>query len=280
MQHGTVLITGCSSGFGKLSAQTFAARGWNVVATMRRPEDETKLADGDTMMLTRLDVTDPASIEAALERTIDRFGDLDVLINNAGYGGHFIFEQATDDAVRAMFETNVFGTMNVCRAALPHLRARGAGTIVNVTSMAGMMVLPVGSVYSATKYALEGFTEGLAIDYAPLGITVRAVLPGAYPTGFTDNTDNHLDGGDEQLQTLAHAFRNKMSQVVGAQPQDPKEVADLVYACATEADMPTHNPSGADAAMLVGLMAEGSREDFINRIRTMLSPDEPLDTDS
>ncbi len=273
MQQRTVLITGCSSGFGKLSAQTFAAKGWNVAATMRRPENETELTDGYSMLVTRLDVTDPASIDAAVSETIERFGGLDVLVNNAGYGGHFMFEQATDEVVRAMFETNVFGTMNVCRAVLPHFRARGSGAIVNVTSMAGMMVLPVGSVYSATKYALEGFTEGLAIDYQPLGITVRSVLPGAYPTSFTGNTDNHLDNGDEQLRTLAHAFRNKMTQVVGAEPQDPQEVADLVYACATEPDMLTHNPSGADAQMLVGLMSEGSREDFINRIRTMLSPE-------
>ncbi len=269
----TVLITGCSSGFGKLSAQLFAAKGWNVVATMRSPENETDLVPGDAMVVTRLDVTDPASIAAAVEETIERFGGIEVLVNNAGYGGHFIFEQAPDSAVRDMFETNVFGTMNVCRAVLPHLRSQGSGAIVNVTSMAGMMALPCGSVYSATKYALQGFTEGLAIDYQPLGITVRSVLPGAYPTAFSANTNNHLDGGDDQLSTLAHAFRNKMGQVVGAEPQDPQEVADLVYACATETDMPTHNPSGADAQMLVGLMAQGTRDEFIDRIRTMLSPD-------
>ena len=269
----TVLVTGCSSGFGKLIAQLFAAKGWNVIATMRTPEKEQDLADGDAMLVTRLDVTDTASIDAAVAAGLERFGAIDVLVNNAGYGGHFIFEQAPDSVVRDMFETNVFGTMNVCRAVLPHLRAQGQGAIVNVTSMAGMMALPCGSVYSATKYALQGFTEGLAIDYQPLGVTVRSVLPGAYPTSFTGNTDNHLDGGDEALSTLAHGFRNKMSQVVGSAPQDPQEVADLVYACATEADMPTHNPSGADAEMLVGLMAKGTRDEFIDNIRTMLSPD-------
>ena len=269
----TVLITGCSSGFGKLAAHTFAGHGWNVVATMRRPENETELADGDNMLVTRLDVTDPASIDEALAAAIERFGGVDVLVNNAGYGGGFIFEQADDSVVRAMFETNVFGTMNVCRAVLPHLRARGEGAVVNVTSMAGMMALPTTSVYTASKFALEGFTEGLAIDYAPLGITVRSVLPGAYPTEFSGNTDNHLDGGDEQLRTLAHAFRNKMDQVVGANPQDSQEVADLIYACATDPDLPTHNPSGADAQMLVGMMAQGTREEFLDQVRAMLAPD-------
>ena len=101
------------------------------------------------------------------------------------------------------------------------------------------------------------------------------MLPGAYPTRFTGNANNHLDDGDEQLSTLAHAHRNKMSQLIGANPQDPQEVADLIYACATDPGLPTHNPSGADAQMLVGLMAQGTREEFLDRIRTMLAPDLP-----
>ncbi|MEM9610025.1 MAG: SDR family oxidoreductase [Actinomycetota bacterium] len=267
----TVLITGCSSGFGKLIAQTFAAQGWNVAATMRRPEAETDLVNGESMLVTRLDVTEPGSIDTALRITLDRFGGLSAVVNNAGYGGHFVFEQAPDEVVRAMFETNVFGTMNVCRAALPLLRAGGAGSIVNVTSMAGMMALPLGAAYSATKYALEGFTEGLAIDYRPFGITVRSVLPGAYPTAFTANTDNHLELGDAELVEFATKVRATMDARFGgrAEPQDPREVADLVYACATEDDRPTHNPAGADAQMLVGLMASTERDEFIDRIRDM-----------
>ena len=268
----TVLITGCSSGFGKLAAMTFTANGWNVVATMRNPQNEQDLVDSDSLMLARLDVTDVESIDAALRASIDRFDGLDAVVNNAGYGGHFIFEQAPDDVVRAMFETNVFGTMNVCRAVLPVLRERGGGHIVNVTSMAGMMVLPLGSIYSATKYALEAFTEGLALDYKPFGITVRSVLPGAYPTAFTANTDNHLTSGDPRLAERATAIREAMNARIGAAPQDPQECADLIYACATDADLPTHNPSGADANMLVGMLDSMSRDEFMSNIAAMFEP--------
>jgi len=264
----SVLITG----FGKLAAKTFTAKGWNVTATMRRPENEADLADNGAMFVTRLDTTDTASIDRAVQQSIERFGSLDAVVNNAGYGGHFMFEQADDEVVRAMFETNVFGTMNVCRAVLPHLRAQGQGAIVNVTSMAGMMVLPLGSIYSATKYALQGFTEGLALDYKPFGITVRSILPGAYPTAFTANTNNYLDKGDSELRERAQAVRAKMSEAIGSDPQNPQDVADLIYACVTEPDLPIHNPSGKDAEMLVGLMANGSRDDFVDRIAAMFEP--------
>ena len=133
----TVLITGCSSGFGKLTAWTFHDKGWNVVATMRAPERVPELADDDRMLVLKLDVTDPDSISAAFAAARARFGRIDAVVNNAGYGGDGLFEQASDTDIRAMFETNVFGPMNVMREALPEMRAAANGAIVNVTSMAG-----------------------------------------------------------------------------------------------------------------------------------------------
>lgn len=139
----TVLVTGCSSGFGKLTAQTFLGAEWNVVASMRAPEKTPELADGDRMLVLKLDVTDPDSVSSAFAAARARWFDrVHAVVNNAGYGGDGLFEQASDADIRAMFETNVFGPMNVMREALPGMRAAGAGAIVNVTSMAGHMGPP------------------------------------------------------------------------------------------------------------------------------------------
>jgi len=142
MSKQTVLITGCSSGFGKLAAKKFQQEGWNVVATMRSPEKETELTESENMLVTRLDVTDQASVTAAVDQTIERFGAINVLVNNAGYGGRALFEQFSEERIYAMYETNVFGVMRVSRAVLPIMRQQKGGTIINVTSMAGIFGLP------------------------------------------------------------------------------------------------------------------------------------------
>ena len=279
MTKKTVLITGCSSGFGKLAATTFHDKGWNVIATMRSPERETELTELDNVLVTRLDVTDADSIKRAVEEGLTRFGAIHVVVNNAGYGGHALFEQASDDAVRAMFETNVFGVMNVMRAVLPLMRKQG-GTIVNVTSMAGLMGLPGNSIYSASKHAAEGLSEAMALEYKPLNVRIRIVEPGAYPTTrFTANLDSNVDAGEDQLTTyakrLSDHFVGLAEQMAkqGGQVADPQEVADKIYECATSDDMPIHNPTGADAQMLVGMMTSaGSRQEFLNQMEAMLLP--------
>ena len=170
MDGRTVLITGCSSGFGKLAARTFGSRGWNVVATMRSPEKETDLAGLDGVLVTRLDVREPDSIAAAVGKASAAFGAIDAVVNNAGYGSNALFEQSPEASIRGIYETNVFGLMNVMRSTLPDMRKRGSGCIVNVTSMAGLLGLLGNSVYSSSKFAVEGLTEALALEYKPLGI--------------------------------------------------------------------------------------------------------------
>lgn len=132
MDKKTVLITGCSSGFGKLTAKTFYANGWNVIATMRSPAGETELTELDDVLVARLDVTDPESVQQAVDEGIARFGAIDVLVNNAGFGGHALFEQYPAETVRAMYDTNVFGLMNVTRAVLPHMRRQHDGCVINI----------------------------------------------------------------------------------------------------------------------------------------------------
>lgn len=274
----TVLITGCSSGFGKLIARTFAERGWNVVATMRSPEKEQEFSDTEMMLVRKLDVTDPQSISDAFSIARAKFGGVDVVVNNAGYGGDGLFEQSSDEDVRAMFETNVFGPMNVMREALPQMRDNGHGVIVNVTSMAGHLGLPGHAVYSASKFALVGLTEGMALEYKPLGIRIHSVAPGAYPTTqFNDNTDKRLDTGDDQLVQWSKRLRSQIN-LVGEQMAnhsgslaDAQEVADHVYACAAS-DAPVHIPGGSDAEMLIAMMGQDKREAFLDQIAGMLVP--------
>ena len=246
----TVLITGCSSGFGKLAAKTFARHGWNVIATMRSPEQETELEPRDNLVLTGLDVTDPAAIKVVVDEANRRFGGIDVLVNNAGYGAHALFEAATDESIRAMFETNVFGPMNTMRAVMPQMRKRGAGTIINVSSMAGLMPVPGNSVYTASKHALNGLSEAMALECAPLGITVRIIEPGAFPTTrFLANVDTRSAAGDPQLDAyeakLRAHFAAQVEQVAAqaSEPPDPQDVADRIFACATE-ETAVHNPVG------------------------------------
>ena len=277
----TVLITGCSSGFGHLTARLFQSKGWNVVATMRSPEKETELTKLDNVLVTKLDVTNPISIENTVKETMDKFGSIDVLVNNAGYGGHTLFEQASDEAIRAMYETNVLGVMNVSRAVLPLMRKQNSGCIINVTSMAGMMGAPLISIYASTKHAVEGLTEAMSFEYNPLGIYVKSVLPGAYPTTrFNINTVNDVDAGEEEISAYTEKLFSHLRGVAekmaneGGVEADPQEVADKIYECATS-KTPVHNPVGSDAVMLTGMMGQASRQDFLDKLSQMVLP--PLD---
>ena len=274
----TVLITGCSSGFGKLTAQTFLRAEWNVIASMRAPEKAPELADGDRMLVLKLDVTDPDSISNAFAAARARFSRVHAVVNNAGYGGDGLFEQASDADIRAMFETNVFGPMDVMRAALPGMRAAGAGAIVNVTSMAGHMGLPGHAVYAASKHARIGLTESMALEYRPLGVRIYSVAPGAYPTtAFGANTDNRLEVGDAQLVEFSRRLRAQMTTVGeqmanrGGNLADPQEVAGRIFQCVA-GDAPINNPTGADAEMLTAMMGQDKRQAFLDQLGAMLVP--------
>lgn len=277
MNKKTVLVTGASSGFGKLAAKKFQQEGWNVVATMRSPDKEQELTELDGVVVTRLDVTDPASISDAVNLAVDRCGRIDVLVNNAGYGGHAVFEQAQDEDIRTMYETNVFGVMNVARAVLPLMRKQKSGCVINVTSMAGMLGAPTISIYASSKHAVQGLTEAMAFDYMPLNIQVKSVLPGAYPTTrFNASTSDDLNSGDAELVELAGRLYSHLQGVAqqmanqSGQVADPQEVADKIFECATS-ETPIHNPVGADAELLVGMMG-GSRQPFLDQLATMLLP--------
>lgn len=182
----TVLITGCSSGIGKSAARFFASQGWNVVATMRKPQPDLASEHPERILVQALDVSDPASVEAAFDAAARRFGDLHAVVNNAGITMVSIFETTPESAVRQIFETNVFGVMNVVREAAPRLRKQGGGTIVNVTSGVGIAAMPLLSLYVASKQAVEGLSESLSYELESQSIRMKIVESGAIrTTNFT-----------------------------------------------------------------------------------------------
>jgi len=234
----TVLITGTSSGFGEATTKLFSERGWNVVATMRNPEANGTLQSGDKLLVARLDVEDPGSIETAITAGIERFGRIDTVVNNAGYGLFAIFEGASPEAVKQQFDVNLFGVMDVTRAILPHFRANRQGTIINVTSGAGVIGFPMASLYSASKFAIEGFTEALGYELYGLGIKVKLVEPGGAPgTGFMKRSG--MEGAELSVPTDYFPFLNHISKLYdgmtqGADPDAVEKVASTIFEAATD----------------------------------------------
>ena len=173
----TIVITGASSGIGKATALLFEARGWNVVATMRRPADEKDLAPSERMKLVALDVQDPASPKAAVAASLQAFGQIDVWLNNAGYGAFGPVEAGAREQILRQYDVNVFGLIACVQAIAPHFRERRAGTLINVSSIGGLMTVPGYTVYNSTKFAVEGLSEGLWYELGAFGIRVKVVEP-------------------------------------------------------------------------------------------------------
>jgi len=241
----TILITGASSGFGLETARHFLAQGWTVIATMRNP-DADRLPRATGLRILPLDVTDGASIAAC----IDAAGPVDVLVNNAGIGLVGAFEATPLDHVRQVFDTNTFGTMAMCQAVIEQMRNRGSGTIVNVTSSVTLAAFPFAAAYTASKQAIEGFTEALASELAHFGIKARLVEPGYAPTTrFATNTSfNPMDLIPEAYGELARPIFASF-----AKPQKTTQEADVaqaVWAAVNDATARLRFPAGADAVDL------------------------------
>lgn len=238
----TVLITGCSSGFGNAIARYFLEQGWKVIATMRMPREDV-LPQSENLRILALDVTDPESIR----RAVDAAGPIDVLVNNAGIGTAFPFEAGSMATVREVFETNTFGTMAVTQAVLPQFRERKSGVIVNVTSSVTLKALPLVAAYRASKAAVNAFTECLEQELLPFGMRVRLVLPGRAPeTPFAANGRDRMQGLDHEA--YADLVKNLFATLTAEGPVTyAQDVAEAVWRAATESDCPLRLPAGADA---------------------------------
>jgi NAD(P)-dependent dehydrogenase (short-subunit alcohol dehydrogenase family) len=218
-----IFITGCSSGIGHATAHFFADDDWKVVATMRHPEErETDLKGMENVDLVHLDVTDPVSIQEAVRFTLEKHGRIDVLVNNAGYPVVGVFEAMTEEQVRKQFETNILGMMNVIREVLPVMRKQKEGIIVNVSSMGGKATFPLYSVYNSTKWAVEGFSEGLMYELRPLNIKVKVIEPGIIKTNFYESSmivakKEGLTDYDDFVNSALKAV--KRSEAAGSRPE-------------------------------------------------------------
>ena len=265
----TVLITGCSSGFGKATAALFLARGWQVVATMRSPKPGL-FADNDRLFVTSLDVTNPQSVSDAIAQGIARFGKLDVFVNNAGIGLFGAHEVMPDEVIRQVFETNTFGVMTANRAIIPHLRERGAGTIINVTSSAGIAPMPLVAAYTASKYAIEGFSESLAYELGLFGVRVKIVEPGLAPTtSFAANSGDRCDNRiPAAYADYAGSYLQSMREYPTAYTSEA-DVAEAVFVAATDGKDTLRYPAGADSVMLAELRRSLPEAEFIARIGEM-----------
>jgi len=240
-----VLITGCSSGYGLETARYFHAQGWNVLATMRSPRQEV-LPRSERLRVLSLDVTKPTSIAAAIEAS----GPIDVLVNNAGIGLFGALEVTPMTTVREVFETNTFGVMAMTQAVIPQLRTRRSGVIVNVTSSATLVPMPLVAAYTASKTAIEGFTGSLSFELAEFGIRVKVVQPGYGPsTAFTQNSGSRLEGLLPEPYT-ALAQRSFAALAQGRAVTTAEDVAEAVWRAANDETGQLRFPAGADAVAL------------------------------
>jgi NAD(P)-dependent dehydrogenase (short-subunit alcohol dehydrogenase family) len=229
-----ILITGASSGIGKETAKTFQAKNWKVAATMRSPENAEDLKNIVDLELVPLDVTDIDSIKAAIAETLEKFGRIDAVVNNAGYGLAGPFEATTPEQIKKQFDVNLFGLMNVCREIIPYFREQKRGTIVNVASLGGRTAFPFYSLYNSAKWAVEGFSEALQYELEPFNIRVKLIEPGPIKTDFYGRSEDIARTDD--LHAYDHYFEKARASMKksGETAPDGTVVAQAVYDAVTD----------------------------------------------
>lgn len=229
-----ILITGASSGIGKETAKLFQTKNWRVAATMREPEkaeDLQRIADIETF---RLDVTDTDSIKQAIAGALEKFGRIDAVVNNAGYAVIGAFEAASQEQIERQFQTNVFGVMNLCREILPYFRTEKRGVLVNVASVGGRMTFPLYSIYNATKWAVEGFSESLQYELEQFNIRVKIIEPGPIKTDFYDRS---MEVAEKEGLTAYDWFIDRALPAMkkaGEEAPDGRVVAETIWEAVTD----------------------------------------------
>ncbi|QSQ22217.1 SDR family oxidoreductase [Pyxidicoccus parkwayensis] len=271
----TVLITGASTGFGRDVAHLFAREGWNVIATMRSPEAGAELARRDNVLVTRLDVQERASIEQALQAGLARFGGIDAVVNNAGFGLFGVFESLPREKLQEQFDVNVFGVMDVVRAVLPHFREQKRGLIINVSSGAGVFGLPMSSAYCASKFALEGFSEALSYELASLNIVVKIVEPGGVlSTDFGKRSGQEVAGITPPADYAPFLTRaNEVFTGLRARRlATSEEVAGVIFRAATDGTDQLRYVATKDIEPEVKARRETSESQYMAFMRSRFSP--------
>lgn len=263
----TILITGASSGIGKTTAKYFQEKGWNVIATMRTPDKEEELTALDNVLVTRLDVTDAASIHSAVEQGLAKFGRIDVLLNNAGYGAYGPLEAFSMEKIERQFDTNVMGLIATTKALIPHFRAQESGTIVNITSIGGQMAFPLGSLYHGTKFAVEGFSEALCYEMSTIGVKVKIVEPGGVKTDFGGRS---LDFQNDESLAEYQEMIGKLMAALGPMQEmssEPVVIAEVIYQAVTDGTDTLRYRAGPDAHQILSQRKAADDATFIAGIR-------------
>lgn len=268
--NNTILITGASSGIGKATAIHFQQKGWNVIATMRKPEDEDTLKQLDNVLITALDVLDLDSINKAINDGIDRFGKIDALVNNAGYGAYGPLEAFPRENILRQFNTNVIGLLDVTRVILPHFRANKAGTVVNISSIGGKMTFPLGSLYHGTKFAVEGISEALSYEVAGFGGKIKIVEPGAIETDFGGRSFDFQNNEElEEYQDVVKALFATFETFSNASPASL--VAEVIHQAVTDGTNQLRYTVGADAEQFMGARKTMSDDEFMGMLKGQLN---------
>lgn len=249
----TIIITGASSGIGRETVKYFSNKGWNIAATMRNPSSETELTKLANVTLYALDVTSNESINNAIEQIWKKFKKINVVVNNAGYGLIGTFEGATDEQIQNQFNTNVFGLMRVTRAALPHLRLQGYGCIINISSIAGIIPLPLYSLYNASKFAIEGFTESLHYELKQFNIKVKLIEPGPIDTNFNSKSKIEINSDSlpeyQEYEEYINNYYNKNFKNADL----PLVVSKKIYKAATTNSNKIRYTAGLKAKLFITL---------------------------
>src|SRR5271166_6119177 len=258
------LITGCSTGFGRELAKILIGRGYRVAATARDVAKVADLVSGHdaSALALKLDVDSPADIVAVVEAAKQKFGRIDVLVNNAGYGYLAAVEEGDDADIRAMFEANVFGLAAMTRAVLPVMRAQKSGAIVNISSMGGFIGFPGSGYYAATKFAVEGLSESLSKEVAPFGIKVLIVEPGPFRTDWAGRSLKVPKRPIGAYEETAIARRRQIQGYSGNQPGDPVRAAEAIIATIEQPNPPLRRPLGNFAYDAMGAELEALRKEF------------------
>ncbi len=259
----TWLITGCSTGLGHALAQAVLAKGDNAVVTARNTDSLQDLATAfpTTALAVALDVTEQSQVDEAVKQAEQRFGGVDVLVNNAGYGYRAAVEEGDDAEVRALFDTNVFGPVALIKAVLPGMRSRSSGAIVNISSIGARICPPGSGYYSATKAALEGISGSLQKELAPLGISVTAVEPGAFRTDFAGRSLTQSAQAIDDYAETAGKRRKENDTVHGTQQGDPDKAAQVIISAVESPETPAFLLLGADAVYAYNAVEEAMRAD-------------------
>lgn len=267
----TILITGASSGIGKAAAEVFAAKGWNVCATMPEIAPDESLKQIPNVLVARLDVTDEASIAEAVAECKERFGQINVIHSNAGYGQYGVFEGISKEKIQAEFDVNVFGAMNVLRAILPEFRANGGGQVLVTSSSGGIYGLPTMTLYITTKFAIEGFFESVSYELATQNIAVKLIEPGGVDTNF-HRTAAQLSTGDGGIVGYKD-FYERVASTVGKiidshSLLSAEEVANAIYEAATDGTDRLRYVIGKDAEAIIAARREKPEREFRNFIKS------------